>query len=163
MRPLSRLSTLVFLTYAIPAFAQAPAPGTAVQGSLPSANRSPQYILGPNDEITILSLHTEEISNKPIRISTSGDINHPLVGRIHAGGLTLEQLESEVSQRLKTYVRDPDIAISITQFRSQPVSVFGAVGTPGVIQLEGRKTLIEVLSMAGGLKGEAGSRIRITR
>jgi polysaccharide biosynthesis/export protein len=86
-----------------------------------------------------------------------------MVGRIHAAGMTLDQLETEVSQRLKTYYRDPDLSINITQFKSQPVSVIGYVGTPGVIQLEGRKTLIEVLSQVGGLKQDAGSRIKITR
>src|SRR5205809_3820822 len=128
-----------------------------------ATGRLPHYILGPNDEIVILSLHAEEIANKPIRITTSGDINLLMIGRIHVAGMTLEALEAEVTERLKAYIRRPDVTINVTQFRSQPVSVFGAVGTPGVVQLEGRKTLIEVLSMAGGLKPEAGTRIRITR
>ena len=128
-----------------------------------TTGRLPHYILGPNDEIVILSLHAEEIANKPIRITTSGDINLLMIGRIHVAGMTLEALEAEVTERLKAYIRQPDVTINVTQFRSQPVSVFGAVGTPGVVQLEGRKTLIEVLSMAGGLKPEAGTRIRITR
>src|SRR5262245_6437860 len=125
--------------------------------------RLPYYILGPNDEIVILALDAEDIANKPIRITTSGDINLPLVGRIHAAGMNLEQLEAEITERLAKYIKEPHVAISVTQFKSQPVSVFGSVGSPGVVQLEGRKTLIEVLSMAGGLKGDAGSRIRITR
>jgi polysaccharide export outer membrane protein len=125
--------------------------------------RLPYYILGPNDEIVILAVDAEEIANKPTRVTTSGDINLPLIGRIHAAGMNLEQLEAEVTERLSKYIREPHVAINVTQFKSQPVSVFGAVSTPGVQQLEGRKSLIEVLSMAGGLKGDAGSRIRITR
>jgi polysaccharide export outer membrane protein len=125
--------------------------------------RLPYYILGPNDEIVILAVDAEEFANKPIRITTSGDINVPLVGRIHAAGMTLEQLEAEVTERLSKYIREPHVAINVTQFKSQPVSVFGSVGNPGVVQLEGRKTLIEVLSMAGGLKADAGSSIKITR
>jgi polysaccharide export outer membrane protein len=125
--------------------------------------RLPHYGLGPNDEIVILAIDADEIANKPIRVTTSGDINLPLVGRIHAAGMTLEGLEAEVTERLTKYIKEPHIAINVTQFKSQPVSVFGAVGSPGVVQLEGRKTLIEVLSMAGGLKADAGSRIRITR
>jgi polysaccharide export outer membrane protein len=138
-------------------------PQQPVQENTPATGRLPHYILGPNDEISILSLHAEEIANKPIRITTSGDINLLMIGRIHVAGMTLEALEAEVTERLKAYIRQPDVTINVTQFRSQPVSVFGAVGTPGVVQLEGRKTLIEVLSMAGGLKPEAGSRIRVTR
>jgi polysaccharide export outer membrane protein len=57
----------------------------------------------------------------------------------------------------------PDVSIAVTETRSQPVSVLGAVGTPGVHQLEGRKTLVEVLSLTGGLSADAGSTVRITR
>jgi polysaccharide export outer membrane protein len=120
-------------------------------------------VLGPNDEITILAVDADELANKPIRVSTSGDINLPLVGRVHAAGLTVRQLETELTERLKVYIRQPDIAVSVTQFKSQPVSVIGSVGTPGVIQLEGRKSLFEVLSLAGGLLPDASSKITITR
>ena len=132
-------------------------------GSPLGTGQLPHYVLGPNDEIVILALDADEIANKSIRVTTSGDINLPLVGRIHVAGMTLEGLEAEVTERMAKYIKEPHIAINVTQFKSQPVSVFGAVGSPGVVQLEGRKTLIEVLSMAGGLKGDAGSRIRITR
>jgi polysaccharide export outer membrane protein len=77
--------------------------------------------------------------------------------------MTVQQVEAELTERLKIYIRKPEIAVSVTQLRSQPVSVFGAVGTPGIIQLEGRKTLIEVLSLAGGLAGDASSRVSIQR
>src|SRR5262249_33584688 len=131
--------------------------------SPPNGGHLPSYVLGPNDEIVILSVVAEDIANKPTRITTSGDLNLPMVRRLHAAGMTLDQLETEVSERLKTYYRDPDLAINITQFKSQPVSIIGYVGSPGVVQLEGRKTLIEVLSQVGGLKADAGSRIKITR
>jgi polysaccharide export outer membrane protein len=138
---------------------QVPVNGSSATSSARLAN----YVLGPNDEIVIFAVDAEEFANKPIRITTSGDINVPLVGRIHAAGMTLEQLEAEVTERLSKYIREPHVAINVTQFKSQPVSIFGAVGSPGVVQLEGRKTLIEVLSMAGGLRSDAGSRIKITR
>ncbi len=107
---------------------------------------------------------TPEISDKPILIGTNGNITLPLVGRVKAGGLTVEQLETELNARLKIYVKDPQIAVTVAEFRSQPVSVFGAVSKPGVIQLRGRKTLYEVLSMAGGPSDEkAGSSLTVTR
>ena len=55
------------------------------------------------------------------------------------------------------------VTVSVFEFRSQPVSVLGAVNTPGVHQIRGRKTLFEVISEAGGLKNEAGNSIKITR
>ena len=159
------LAICALFFYASPKWAQQlPTGKTPGNGVTPTTGeRLPSYVLGPNDEIVIMSVVAEDIAGKPTRITTSGDLNLPMVGRIHAAGMTLDQLETEVTERLKTYYRDPDLAINITQFKSQPVSVMGYVGAPGVIQLEGRKTLIEVLSLVGGLKPDAGTRIKITR
>jgi polysaccharide biosynthesis/export protein len=121
------------------------------------------YILGPDDQIVLHAMESPEISDKPLLIGMNGNITLPLVGRVKAGGLTVEQLEAELDARLKKYVKDPQVAIRVVEFRSQPVSVFGAVGTPGVVQLRGRKTLYEVLSMAGGLRETAGSSITVAR
>ncbi len=121
------------------------------------------YVLGPDDQIVIHAIDSPEISDKPILIGTNGNITLPLVGRVKAGGLSVEQLENELNTQLRKYVKDPQIAITVTEFRSQPVSVFGAVTKPGVIQLRGRKTLYEVLSMAGGLRETSGSSLTITR
>jgi polysaccharide export outer membrane protein len=122
-----------------------------------------KYILGPDDDITIQALDAEEITNKLVRIDTSGNINLPLVGRLRAAGLTVEQLEAEIAARLRTYIQQPQVAISVTNFRSQPVSVLGAVRSPGIHQLQGRKNLFEILSMAGGLASDAGHSVKITR
>jgi polysaccharide export outer membrane protein len=122
-----------------------------------------KYVLGPDDDITIQALDADEITNKPVRIDTSGNINLPLVGRLRAAGLTVEQLEAEIAARLRTYIQQPYVTISVTNFRSQPVSVLGAVRNPGIHQLQGRKTLFEILSMAGGLASEAGHSVKITR
>ena len=113
------------------------------------------YVLGPGDQITVHATDAEGLADRSVRIGTNGDINLPLAGRIHAGGLTVEQLEEEVGTRLQVFIKEPDVTISITEMRSQPVSVIGAVNNPGVHQLEGRKTLVEMLSAAGGLKEDA--------
>src|SRR5437588_2346223 len=64
---------------------------------------------------------------------------------------------------MKRYLQEPDVSISISEFRSQPISILGAVQNPGVHQLQGRKNLFAVLSLAGGLRQDAGYRVRITR
>jgi polysaccharide export outer membrane protein len=121
------------------------------------------YVLGADDQILIRALEGLDVGDKPVLIGTNGDITLPLIGRIKAAGLTVEQLETELASRLKAYVKEPQVSVTVTEFRSQPVSVFGAVTTPGVIQLRGRKTLYEVLSMAGGPRETAGSTISIVR
>jgi len=124
---------------------------------------TPQYVLGPGDQILIRALDVDELSDKPVRMETNGLIKLPMVGRLRAGGLTVEQLESEIVKRLKTFVQEPQVSVAVTEYRSQPVSVLGAVAQPGVHQLQGRKTLFEVLSLAGGLRQDAGHSIMITR
>lgn len=121
------------------------------------------YILGPDDQITIQALHISEIGDKPLRVDMSGFVRVPMAGRMRAGGLTVEQLEHELTNQLKAYVQEPEVTVTVAEFRSQPVSVMGAVKTPGVYQLQGRKTLIEILSVSGGLEQDAGDRVRITR
>ena len=121
------------------------------------------YVLGPEDQITLRALDAEELDNKPVRVDFSGFIRLPMVGRIKAGGLTVDQLETELVRELKKYLREPQVAVSVTEFRSQPVSVLGAVRNPGVQQVQGRKTLLEMISMAGGIDPEAGHSIKITR
>ncbi|HMJ60265.1 MAG TPA: polysaccharide biosynthesis/export family protein [Bryobacteraceae bacterium] len=121
------------------------------------------YILGPDDQVTLFVYDIEEISDKPMRIDMRGNLTLPLAGRLHAAGLTAGQLEAAIETPLRKFLKDPEVVVSITEFRSQPVSVLGAVTTPGVHQLEGHKTLFEILSMAGGLRSDAGNTVRITR
>ena len=122
-----------------------------------------EYVLGPADQIVIHAADVPDISDKPLSIDPNGDITMPMVGRIHAEGLTSQQLEEELTKRLKIYILAPDVAVNVAEFRSQPISVLGEVNTSGVQQLQGRKTLLEVLSMAGGVRPDAGPSIRITR
>ena len=132
--------------------------------SVAFAQPSPSgYVLGPDDQLAIRALEGLDLGDKPVLIGTNGNITLPLIGRVKAAGLTVEQLEAELTSRLKTYVQEPQISVTVTEFRSQPVSVFGAVTTPGVVQLRGRKTLYEVLSMAGGPRETAGSTVSIVR
>jgi polysaccharide export outer membrane protein len=98
-----------------------------------------------------------------MRIDLQGNLNIPLIGRVHAGGLTVDQLEALVVSRLLKYAKRPQVTISVTEFRSQPVSVVGAVNKPGIHQVQGRKTLIEMLSLAEGLRNDAGNTIKLTR
>jgi polysaccharide export outer membrane protein len=121
------------------------------------------YILGPDDQIAIQVPDAEDISDKPVRIDMRGNISLPMVGRLHATGLTAEELEVQIRNRLKKYLQEPDVTVSITEFKSQPISIFGAVQKPGVHQLQGRKNLFEVLSLAEGLRTDAGYSIKITR
>src|SRR5580693_7409409 len=132
------------------------------QGPLPTPLPD-TYTLGPGDQIIIRVLNLEEIDNRPVPIDLRGSINLPVVGRIQASGLTTEKLEAAIAERLKKVLVKPDVSVYLAEMRSQPVSLLGQVQTPGVHQLQGQKNLFEVLSLAGGLRQEAGPVINITR
>jgi polysaccharide biosynthesis/export protein len=121
------------------------------------------YTLGPGDQITVMVPDLEDSFNHPVRIELGGDVDLPLIGHLHAAGLTSQQLEAELNSRLVKYLKKPSAVVSISEFHSQPISVLGQVMSPGVHQIQGRKTLFEVLSLAGGLRPEAGSVVNLTR
>jgi len=121
------------------------------------------YLLGPDDELQISGPELDETTNKSVRVDGEGDIQVPLVGRVHVAGLTVQQAEKELNKRLSKYIKNPQAALDVKELRSQPASVLGAVNTPGVHQVSGRKTLLEMISMAGGIRADAGYSIRITR
>jgi polysaccharide export outer membrane protein len=122
-----------------------------------------RYVLGVDDQIVVHAANVPDISDKAIRLDDSGDINMPMIGRVRAAGLTVEGLEAELRNRLKTYLEHPDVVVTVSEFRAQPVSIIGEVGSPGVQQVHGPKTLVEVLSLAGGPRQDAGPTVLITR
>jgi polysaccharide export outer membrane protein len=135
----------------------APAPST------PAPDNS-AYVLGPGDQISVFVEDLpEEFTNKTFRVDTNGELSLPAIGHIQAGGLSIAQLEADSKSRLAHILKDPQVAISVVNFGSQPISILGAVNSPGIRQLEGRKTLFEILSASGGLRADAGYQVKITR
>lgn len=122
-----------------------------------------EYVLGPDDQIVVRALDVEEIDGKVARVDLHGYVDVPLLGKFKAAGLSVEQLESELAKQLRKYVQEPQVTVTVSEYRSQPVSVLGAVNSPGVYNLTGRNTLVQVLSKAGGLRNDAGNTINITR
>jgi polysaccharide export outer membrane protein len=120
-------------------------------------------LLGPNDLLEISGPELTEPGAKRSRIDGDGNVDVPLVGRVQVTGLTVQQTEEKLDKLLRTYIRDPQVTVNVAEVHSQPVSVLGAVNTPGVHQVQGQKTLLEMLSLAGGIRQDAGYSVRITR
>jgi polysaccharide export outer membrane protein len=138
-------------------------PAASADISNPSASRT-SYVLGPNDLLTLVVPQLgEDFADKSFRIDANGDLSLPVIGRVHAAGLTEAELEDLVKDRFSAILKAPDIVVNVSEYSGQPVSVLGAVNQPGIKQLQGGKTLFEVLSLAGGLRPEAGTTIEITR
>jgi polysaccharide export outer membrane protein len=166
--------TVLFASFALAQQPQQPQPGRPTPAApqanqnqppaeLPADSIRPNYVLGPNDQFLIRAPGVEEINDRPFRIDSEGFVNLPLIGRLRAGGLSLQQLEAELVKRLREFFVNPQVVVTMSQFRSEPVFFVGQFRTPGIYPLQGRRTLVEMLSSVGGLQPNASRHIRVTR
>jgi polysaccharide export outer membrane protein len=122
-----------------------------------------EYRIGPEDVLNINVFEAQEL-NREVRVSAGGEISLPLLGSVRAAGLTPRELEFVLQELLhRTYMKDPHVSVFVREIQSHPVSVMGAVRRPGVFQIRGSKTLLEVLSLAEGLADDAGETVIILR
>src|SRR6266849_6641543 len=122
-----------------------------------------EYRIGPEDVLNINIFEAQEL-NREVRVSAGGEISLPLLGSVRAAGLTPRELEFVLQELLhRTYMKDPHVSVFVREMQSHPVSVMGAVRRPGVFQIRGSKTLLEVLSLAEGLADDAGDTVIILR
>lgn len=124
------------------------------------------YRLGPDDQVSIRVVDLDKLqldnSSAP-KLNVNGDLDLPVIGHLHADGMTIEELRLAIVAKLSDILNKPNVSVSIVQYRSHPVSVLGSVRNPGVFQVAQSKHLLEVLSLAGGLAPDAGDKIRISR
>ena len=125
--------------------------------------RAQEYRVGAQDLLEISVFEAPEL-NRSVRIASGGEISLPLIGPVKAGGLTARELEIVLEELLRrTYMKDPHVSVFVREMESHSVSVVGAVNKPGVFQIRGVKTVLEMLSMAEGLTSDAGDTVLITR
>ena len=121
------------------------------------------YRIGPEDVLEINVFEAQEL-NRQVRVSAGGEISIPLLGGVRAAGLTPRELEITLQELLRrTYMKDPHVSVFVRDMQSHPISVMGAVRKPGVFQVRGAKSLLEVLSLAEGLSDDAGEDVFIMR
>jgi polysaccharide biosynthesis/export protein len=128
-----------------------------------AAGQVSNYIVGPQDVLTILVYDQQDLGGK-YAVEADGSFSFPLIGRIVAGGLTLRELEKELTTKLKDgFFKNPQVSVAVEQYRSQRVFVVGEVRNPGTYPLTGDMTLIEALARAGSTKEEASGEALIVR
>ena len=121
------------------------------------------YRIGPGDLLELKVFQVEELS-QTVRVSEDGSITLPLLGRVMVEGLTQEGVVQKLTELLQAkYVKNPQVTIFIKEYKNQQVAVIGAVEKAGSYELVGRKNLLQIISMAGGLKDTAGNEIFILR
>ena len=113
------------------------------------ATDSDQYVIGPEDVLHIY-VWKEESLTKTVPVRMDGKISVPLVDDIQAAGLTPLQLKETLSQKLKNYVDNPVVTITVMEANSFKVYVSGEVKQPGVQRIRSETTLVKLMVMVGG-------------
>jgi polysaccharide export outer membrane protein len=117
------------------------------------------YILGEGDLLAVQAYDLADINHK-VRVEADGCVNLPLLNRVPVAGHTVAEAQADLTRRLRAYMFNPHVSVSVDEYRSQQVAVEGAVQTAGLVSQTVRNaTVRDVLSAAGGTTPAAGSRI----
>lgn len=140
----------VLLTFAVaPAFAQEAAAG--------------DYVIGPKDLLEVKVLEIPDL-NVERRVSEAGTIDLPMVGAFAVNGMSAMQAAENLASVLKAkYVNRANVSIVVKEFANKPLSIVGAVARPGNLNVNGRYTVLQAISAAGGLTAQAGKKIYVIR
>jgi len=109
------------------------------------------FVIGVDDVLAI-NVWKETDLTRTIPVRTDGKISLPLVGELQAAGRTPLQLEQEITEKLKSYMTDPEVSVMVQQINSQKVDVLGQVAKPGSYALSSASTVVDAIAAAGGLK-----------
>ncbi|MEO8256961.1 MAG: polysaccharide biosynthesis/export family protein [Acidobacteriota bacterium] len=122
------------------------------------------YIVGANDVLTITVFDQPQLTGRYI-VQADGTFTFPLLGRLKAGGLSMQALENELRNRLATggFLKQPQVGVSVEQYRSQQIFVMGEVRQPGALPFTGSMSIIEALAKAGSTTERAGLEAVILR
>jgi len=132
-------------------------------GPAPAAGRSAEYTIGRNDVLRITVYDHPDLTSV-VRVSGSGTIMFPLVGRVDVAGLTVNEVEQRLRDLLADgYIVNPLVTVFIEEYRSRKITILGEVVKPGLYELTGDATLLEIISKAGGLSRDAGERAVIKK
>jgi len=121
------------------------------------------YLVGAGDVLKI-SVYDNQDLETVARVNTDGSIQFPLIGSVKLSGLSVEAATRRIEALLADgYLVNPQVTIFIEEYRSKKVVIIGQVINPGVYELQGPTRLLELISMAGGLRDTAGDELIINR
>lgn len=104
----------------------------------------------PLDRLQVTVFREPELSVEDVQVDEGGKVLLPLVGPLTAAGKSAETLAAEVTAKLREYIREPQVSVSVKQAAVRRVTVAGSVVQPGVYPLEGRTTLLQAVALAQG-------------
>ena len=139
-----------------------PEPETPLVASHP-VEPTEDYLLGPRDLLTLRVLELErpgDVSLIDLEVGPRGEVVVPFVGFVKAAGMTVLELRAAIAAALDQKVLvDPQVMLSVKEYRSKSITVVGAVARPGLTFLnQNRVSLLDAISLAGGLSNDAGTK-----
>lgn len=145
IRPLRILARAVLLlTFAAPVLAANPPAAPSPPGSPTEA-----YTVKPGDVLSIAVWKEPDLQG-PVLVRPDGSFSFPLAGQIDARGRTVAELQQTVTEKLKKYISDPVVTVSVSEVKGNKVYVLGQVNKPGEFVVNPRVDVMQALSMAGG-------------
>ncbi len=124
---------------------------------------SGEYQVGPGDVISIIVYNNDDLKTK-VRVSSNGTIVVPLLGAVNVNKLSISAITEKLTGLFANgYIVNPQINVFVDEFRSRKVVILGNVRNPGIIELSGPTTFLELVSKAGGLDKDAGDTATIKR
>jgi polysaccharide biosynthesis/export protein len=139
-----------------------PQPQPAAAAPRPIVDDTGEYAIGAEDIVKVTVMGHEDLT-QAIVVQPDGTFIYPLIGRVKAADLTPKELERKITTLLaQGFVRNPQVTVSVQEYRSKTVFVVGEVSRPGSYALSGRMTVLELLSKAGPTSA-AGVEVVIVR
>jgi polysaccharide export outer membrane protein len=122
-----------------------------------------EFLLGPEDVLEIAVWKNQDLT-KTVVIRPDGLISIPIVGDIQAAGLSANELAQRIAERFRQFVQNPAVSVNVKELNSYSVYVAGEVAKPGKFQLKSYVTVLQAISMAGGITEFAKkNRIQVVR
>ena len=147
-----------------------PAPNEGTVATSSHAARAPvgrtpsdqRYRIGPGDVLDVKVFNKPQFTREGVKVDQRGRIRMPLVKEeIEAACHTEEELEANITELLKEFIREPQVTVQIKEYLAEPVAVLGAVRAPSRFQLQRRVSLLEILTYVNGPADNAGRTIQV--
>lgn len=122
-----------------------------------------EYTIGPEDVLDIKVWDNKDL-DRTVEVSQEGTFTFLLIGKVHADGLSIFELEDLIEKRLADgYILEPQVTVSVTAYNNRKVFLFGEVKSPGSYVLKRKTHIMELISKAGGFTDRAARTIKIVR
>jgi polysaccharide export outer membrane protein len=120
------------------------------QSNPPAYESDDDYVIGPGDILSIDVWKEPELS-KQVSVRLDGKISLPLVNDFEAAGLSCNEVQEQLQVRYADYVAVPEVSVTLVQSLSKKIYILGEINKPGEYPLQKHMTIVQAISLAGGL------------